>query len=142
MHYNGGLRAAVSTFPYASMRTRTMFNQPALLLRIEDAALFAVTLALYHYLHFSWILFAVLFLAPDLFMLGYLLGTRRGAALYNVGHSLFVPLALFAVGNLGDRPILTAVAVIWCCHITFDRMLGFGLKYPSAFKDTHLQHLS
>lgn len=119
-----------------------MFNQPALLLRIEDAALFAATLALYQYLHFSWILFAVLFLAPDLFMLGYLLGTRRGAALYNLGHSLFLPLALFAAGILLKWSIVTPVTIIWCSHIAFDRMLGYGLKYPTAFKDTHLQHLS
>jgi len=23
----------------------------------------------------------------------------------------------------------------------FDRLLGYGLKYPTYFKDTHLQHI-
>jgi hypothetical protein len=28
--------------------------------------------------------------------------------------------------------------LIWTAHIGFDRMLGYGLKYPTRFKDTHL----
>jgi hypothetical protein len=30
------------------------------------------------------------------------------------------------------------IALIWIAHIAFDRLLGFGLKYPTQFKDTHL----
>jgi hypothetical protein len=30
------------------------------------------------------------------------------------------------------------LCVIWVAHIGFDRLLGYGLKYPTAFKDTHL----
>lgn len=26
-------------------------------------------------------------------------------------------------------------------HIGFDRALGYGLKYPTGFKDTHLQRV-
>ena len=31
--------------------------------------------------------------------------------------------------------------IVWAAHIGADRMLGFGLKYPTAFKDTHLQRV-
>ena len=31
-----------------------------------------------------------------------------------------------------------APALIWAAHIGFDRALGYGLKYPTAFSDTHL----
>ena len=118
-----------------------MLSQPTLLLRIEEAALLIITVALYHCLHFSWLLFAVLFLAPDLFMLGYLAGPRIGSACYNLGHWLALPLALLALGLLAAHPLATAVALIWLAHIFFDRLLGYGFKYPTAFKDTHLQRI-
>lgn len=34
--------------------------------------------------------------------------------------------------------IARAVALIWLLHIGFDRAIGYGLKYPSSFKETHL----
>jgi hypothetical protein len=33
------------------------------------------------------------------------------------------------------------IALIWTAHISFDRALGYGLKYFSAFGDTHLGQL-
>ena len=118
-----------------------MLTRPALLLHIEEAALLIAAVLLYAQFHLSWLLFAVLFLAPDLFMLGYLLDSRVGAAIYNFGHLLTVPLVLFVVAYTAHRPTLLAIAIIWAAHIAFDRLLGYGLKYPSAFKDTHLQHI-
>jgi hypothetical protein len=107
-------------------------------LRLEGAAAFAASAALYAHAGFSWPLFAILFLAPDLAMLGYLAGVRIGAGAYNVAHTyaLALPLALF--GFLAGRPAILAVALIWIAHIGFDRALGYGLKYPTAFGDTHL----
>ena len=119
-----------------------MFTRPAWLLRIEEAGLLAAAVLLYAHFHFSWLLFAVLFLAPDLSMLGYLANPRVGSALYNLGHTLFLPLALFVAAYTAHRPLLLAVAIIWAGHIAFDRLLGYGLKYPAHFKDTHLQHIS
>jgi Domain of unknown function (DUF4260) len=118
-----------------------MLVRPALLLRIEEAFLLAAAVLLYAHLRCSWLLFAVLFFAPDLFMLGYLANPRVGAALYNLGHVLFVPIALLAVASVMHKPLLMAIAIIWFSHIAFDRLLGYGLKYPVQFKDTHLQHL-
>jgi hypothetical protein len=118
-----------------------MFTRPARLLRIEEFSLLIAAILLYAHLHFSWLLFAILFLAPDLFMLGYLFNPRTGAAIYNLGHVLFFPLAVFAIACAKNRPLLTAIAIIWFSHIAFDRLLGYGLKYPAHFKDTHLQHL-
>jgi Domain of unknown function (DUF4260) len=118
-----------------------MLTRPALLLRTEEACLLTAAVLLYAHLHFSWLLFAVLFFAPDLFMLGYLRNPSTGAALYNLGHVLFVPLALFALAFATHRPVLMAIAIIWFAHIVFDRLLGYGLKYPALFKDTHLQHV-
>ena len=30
------------------------------------------------------------------------------------------------------------IALIWIAHIGFDRLLSYGLKCPTQFKDTHL----
>ena len=50
-----------------------MLTSPPALLRIEEGAVLLATLFVYRQLHFNWLLFALLFLTPDLFMLGYLL---------------------------------------------------------------------
>ena len=71
-------------------------------------------------------------------MLGYLIGARAGATAYNVAHTYALTLPLAVAGFLADEPALLAVALIWVAHIGLDRALGFGLKYPSAFGDTHL----
>jgi len=96
---------------------------------------------LYRHFQFSWILFAFLFLTPDLFMLGYLINQRAGSSLYNLGHTLFIPLALFATAYRTHQHLLMAIATIWFSHIAFDRVLEYGLKYSTHFIDTHLQYL-
>ena len=119
-----------------------MFTRPSVLLRIEEATLLIATLYAYQHLHSSWILFAILFLTPDLFMLGYLLNERIGAALYNLAHTLTLPLTLLLVSYATHHPLALEISLIWMAHIAFDRLLGYGLKYPTFFKDTHLQHIA
>jgi hypothetical protein len=118
-----------------------MLTHPGRLLRLEELSLLAVAVTIYAHLHFSWLLFAVLFLVPDVFMLGYVVNPRLGASMYNLGHSVFLALALLAFGYFGVRPEAVAVSLIWFSHIAFDRALGYGFKYPTFFKDTHLQRL-
>jgi Domain of unknown function (DUF4260) len=118
-----------------------MLTRPAILLRIEESTLLIATLFAYQHLHYSWLLFAILFLTPDLFMLGYLLNTRVGAAIYNLAHTLTLPLALVFLSYLRHWSLAASIALIWTAHIAFDRLLGYGLKYPTFFRDTHLQHI-
>ena len=118
-----------------------MFTRPAILLRVEEAILLGVTAFAYEQLHYSWPLFAILFLAPDLFMVGYLANPRLGAPLYNLVHILSLPFALLLTGYLLHWHLAPALSLIWIAHIALDRLLGFGLKYPTFFKDTHLQHI-
>jgi len=79
-----------------------------------------------------------LLLIPDLSMLGYLFNPRVGAVSYNVVHSYFLPLALAAIAVLLNRTDDIRYLLIWTAHIGLDRFLGYGLKYPTAFGDTHL----
>jgi len=111
---------------------------PLILLRLEGAVvLLAATLA-YSRLGAGWGLFAGLFLVPDLSMLGYLGGRRLGAACYNAGHTYLAPAALAALGVAASIPMLLGIACIWIAHIGLDRLLGYGLKYPTSFGETHL----
>lgn len=118
-----------------------MLTKPRLLLHAEGAIVFALSLWFYRAGHYPWWLFAVLFLTPDLFMLGYLIDAKVGAATYNLVHTLAAPMLLLLVALLLPSPAGLPYALIWFSHIGFDRMLGYGLKYPTAFKDTHLQHV-
>jgi hypothetical protein len=114
-------------------------------LQLEGLALFVCALLAYQLLGASWWMFAMLSLVPDLSFLAYLLGPRVGAIVYNVMHSTVGPFLLAGFSWWLGPDILTSitasVAAIWFAHVGFDRMLGYGLKYTSGFKDTHLGRL-
>lgn len=110
-------------------------------LRLEGAALAAAALALYFDQGYSWLALVLLWLAPDVAMLGYLGGNRAGAIAYDVAHFEGWPLALGVAGVLAGSDLAIQLALIWLSHIGIDRLVGYGLKYPTAFKDTHLQRV-
>jgi hypothetical protein len=117
------------------------FLRPAALLRVEGVALLALSVLLYRVNGESWLLFGVLLLAPDLSMLGYLAGPKVGAAIYNTFHTYAIPAVVGALGMVFASPLMVALALIWFAHIGMDRTVGYGLKYPSSFKDTHLERV-
>lgn len=106
--------------------------------RLEGLALLAAASLAYAQAGQGWLLFAVLFLAPDLSFAGYLAGPRAGAWAYNLAHSLIGPLLLGAAGLLGGADLVMGLALIWLAHIGFDRALGYGLKSSEGFGVTHL----
>lgn len=114
---------------------------PAVLLRLEGAAVFVGAVVLYFHADYAWWLFVALLLAPDLSAVGYLFGPRIGAAVYDFGHLEVFPIALGVVGVVADSGVCLKLALIWLAHIGMDRALGYGLKYPSGFKDTHIQRV-
>ncbi len=114
---------------------------PRRLLRLEGLALLAGALTLYFHLGFGWLLLVVLILAPDLSALGYLANARAGSIAYDLAHTEIWPVCLAVAGVLGGTDALVQVALIWLAHIGADRVLGYGLKYPTGFKDTHLQRV-
>ena len=117
------------------------FLRPAALLRVEGVALLVLSVLLYRVNGGGWLMFGVLLLAPDLSMLGYLAGPQVGAAIYNMFHTYAMPAVVGALGMIFASPLTVAVALIWFAHIGMDRTVGYGLKYPSSFKDTHLQRV-
>ena len=130
--------------PAPAMRGAASSSSPAgvkAILRLEGAAAFGAAVALFAHGGFSWPLFALLILAPDLAMLPYLIGPRVGAAAYNLAHTYVLALPLALVGFWLASPLASALGLIWIAHIGMDRALGYGLKYASGFRDTHLDRL-
>ena len=114
---------------------------PRILLHVEGAALGVAAIALYFERGESLLLFVALILAPDVSLLGYLAGGRAGAVAYDFAHTLSVPLVLGLAGYLAGSDLVVAIALVWIAHIGVDRAIGYGLKYPTGFKDTHLQRV-
>jgi hypothetical protein len=108
---------------------------------VEGAAVLALSIVLFWRVDGNWLLFVVLLLAPDVGMLGYARGTSVGAAAYNLFHTYTSPALLALAGLVLAPPLVLSIAIVWAAHIGMDRLLGYGLKYPTAFKDTHLGRL-
>jgi hypothetical protein len=113
-----------------------------LLLRLEGLAVAAISAALYARTGASWWLFAALWLAPDLSMLGYLTGRPCwGARIYNAFHNYLLPGVLALAALVAQAHAIMPLALIWINHIGVDRLLGCGLKYSDGFGFTHLGRL-
>jgi hypothetical protein len=114
---------------------------PRVLLRAEGAAVALGCACLYFHAGYPWWLLAALILAPDLSMVGYVAGATVGAVSYNAAHTYVTPVAVAVVGVTVDARVAIELSLIWLVHIGFDRAIGYGLKYPGAFKETHLQRV-
>lgn len=110
------------------------------LLQLEELAQFVLAISGMYYqpIQLAWWLWLSLFFLPDLGMLGYLVNTSVGAFTYNLVHHKFTAVAVLAMGLLMQVPVLVLAGLILYGHSSFDRMLGYGLKYRDAFKHTHL----
>lgn len=108
------------------------------LIRSEELMLALLSFYLFLTLGYAWWWFLVLFLAPDLSMLGYLRGLKVGAWTYNLAHHKGIAVVLFLLGSYTQMQWLQAAGLILFGHSSFDRMLGYGLKYTDSFHRTHL----
>ena len=108
------------------------------ILRAEWLSVAVAVLVAYGWSGASWSLFFLLIFVPDLSMLGYLAGPRRGAVVYNAFHVLVWPALLLVGGLVLQQRLLVDLAAIWTVHIAIDRALGYGLKLPGGFGETHL----
>ncbi|MDQ0780679.1 DUF4260 domain-containing protein [Chryseobacterium sp. W4I1] len=86
----------------------------------------------------SWWWFVGLFLAPDISMLGYVANNKTGAFLYNLFHHFGIAVIIYLAGTAFSLPYLQMAGAILFAHSAFDRILGYGLKYPDSFQNTHL----
>ncbi|MBX3062883.1 MAG: DUF4260 domain-containing protein [Anaerolineae bacterium] len=124
-----------------SNSTLSRLSLPAILERLEAIAIAAAAVIAYAYLRGDGVFFIVLLFLPDVSMIGYLANPRVGSVIYDAVHTYLVPAVLLLVGLAFGSLVAVQIALIWITHIGIDRLMGYGLKYPTAFKDTHIQRI-
>ncbi len=117
---------------------RESISVPRLLLSLEGLAVLAAAVALYAMQGFNGWVFALLLLVPDVAMVAYLTNPQVGALVYNLVHFYGWPVLLAVLSLAFGWAIGLQLALIWLAHIGMDRLFGYGYKYPTEFKDTHL----
>lgn len=108
------------------------------IIKLEEVMMLALGIYLFDQLDFAWWWFVVLLLAPDIGMLGYLFRNKIGAATYNLFHHKGIAVLVYLMGAYIAMPVLQLAGIILFSHSSFDRALGYGLKYDNGFKYTHL----
>jgi hypothetical protein len=109
-----------------------------LILRAEQVAVLALGIGLWLVNDGpAWLLIPA-WLLVDLSMVGYLAGPLLGSITYNAAHNLVLPIVLLGLGWWTGTSWLLLAGAVFVTHIGLDRALGYGLKLPSDFRDTHL----
>lgn len=108
------------------------------ILRVESAAIGLLGIVAYLRLGGPPLLLIPALLAPDLSAIGYLAGPRVGAVTYNLAHNWALAVALAFLALVSDQAWLLLAASVIAAHVGWDRALGYGLKLPTGFRDTHL----
>lgn len=108
------------------------------LLALEEVLLVGLAVYLFGQLDYSWWIFLVLFFAPDVSILAYAGGPKMGAVVYNIIHHRGLGIILYIAGAVVGLGWVQLAGLIVLGHASFDRIFGYGLKYPDAFSHTHL----
>src|SRR5690625_2625030 len=111
------------------------------LLHLEGFTVLLLSICFYSYLQFNWVIFLILLFTPDLSALGYLINVKVGSIVYNLFHTYTFPAVILSIGFIVHNNLAVMLSLIWIAHIGMDRMFGYGLKYPTTFKDTHLNRV-
>jgi len=107
-------------------------------IKVEEVFMLGLAVYLFTGLEAAWWWYPVLFLAPDLGMIGYLGGPRSGAFTYNFVHHKGLAVILYVLGAVLSSTVLQLIGVVILGHSSFDRVMNYGLKYADDFKHTHL----
>ena len=125
---------------------------PKIIIRLENLAIFIIAFYwIYNYSSFpnapffmtsgGWYLFILIWLSFDISMVGYLYSKKIGAVIYNLVHNYLLVILLVVTSILISSELLMAISLILASHVSLDRLMGYGLKYSSDFKHTHIQKL-
>ncbi|MDZ7807740.1 MAG: DUF4260 domain-containing protein [Gracilimonas sp.] len=109
------------------------------LINLEELALFIGSAILFGLASsYSWWIFPLLFFVPDISFVAYLINTKIGSWIYNLLHHKGLMIFLAFIGYFVQIEWLLTVGIVFLGHTAFDRMFGYGLKFPDDFKHTHL----
>jgi len=70
-----------------------------------------------------------------------LVNAKVGAVTYNIFHHKGIAIACVGLGFFLKIEVMLAIGILLFAHSSFDRIMGYGLKYYSSFNDTHLGRL-
>jgi hypothetical protein len=114
-------------------------------LKLEELAMWIGCIILLYVSQVDWWWYALMFLGPDISMIGYLVNTKVGAWSYNLFHHKSVAIVIFLLGltiqlpcDIQNKDWLINLGIILFGHSSMDRFFGYGLKYENGFKFTHL----
>lgn len=107
-------------------------------IKLEELGLFILGIYLFSLLNYQWWWFPALILAPDLSMFGYVINPKAGAFSYNLFHHRGVAVLVYILGCYLRIEIVQLMGIILFSHAAMDRIFGYGLKYETGFKYTHL----
>ncbi len=108
------------------------------IIKLEEAAMFGLSIYILIYLNAEWCWYLILFIGPDISMLGYLAGDKTGALCYNLFHHKGIAIVFFIAGLLIPHFLMQVIGIVLFGHSYMDRMFGYGLKTTEGFKYTHL----
>lgn len=110
------------------------------LLKLEELGMCLVALYFIYLLSMpiSLWMYILLFFAPDIGMVGYLINTKVGAFTYNLLHHKGIAALLMILGMFIANDYLLVAGLLMFAHASFDRILGYGLKYADSFSNTSL----
>ena len=115
-----------------------MANKMHNLLKLEELGQFLLSIILFNQLAYTWWVFPVCILLPDLSMIGYFFNPKIGAWCYNFFHHKLLAIIILLLGIWLNNPLLNLSGLILFGHSAMDRILGYGLKFNDDFKHTHL----
>jgi Domain of unknown function (DUF4260) len=108
------------------------------LLKLEELAMFFASIYALHYLQVSWWWYLIVFVGPDISMIGYFAGNKVGAACYNLFHHKGIAIAILMTGIFLSNWNMEVIGMVLFGHSSLDRFAGYGLKYNEGFKFTSL----
>lgn len=109
------------------------------LLKIEELGLLALfALVYFHFYPGTWGFYLGLFFVPDVSFALYLVSAKAGAIAYNFLHHKGVMSLVVLAGLFLQDDLIIKIGLIFLAHSSFDRVFGYGLKYPDSFSHTHL----
>lgn len=111
------------------------------ILQLEGLFIFLFAAFIYWRLGGNLIIFIILLLVPDLSMIGYIKNKKIGAMIYNSIHNYILATAVIFIGLVLNSNLVVLLGLILTAHIGMDRLFGYGLKYKTDFKDTHMQRV-
>ncbi|MCF8465311.1 MAG: DUF4260 domain-containing protein [Flavobacteriales bacterium] len=108
------------------------------LLKSEELIQFGACASILYYHNVSWWAYLLLFIGPDVGMVGYIINPRIGAYTYNLLHHKGIAVATGLAGFFTGSTLVFLSGVVLLGHSSMDRVFGFGLKHSDNFKNTHL----